>query len=249
MALRIKKEVNEVINPSEVRPDEDLVWNKLEITFYSIFVFASIELLTLAMWIVSRQRKQANPTWIGIYLAFLVAVPLLIRSLYTLGFLAAGLTHYIKVEAGVAADFITNICFILVYIGVLLVAMRFKKKRAGLGHPGNFGHPQMGAGTWTYPASVQHQTYPPQGSQYSGSTHPFLGHETAPNGGAPLGDSSYSSRQQPTDSTTAGRGYPQPPRNDAVTPYQAQSQYNDQHTPGSPVLRENSLPHDHSVTE
>lgn len=65
LALRIKYEVNEVTNPSEVRPDEELVWNKLEIMVYSIFVFASIELLTLAMWIVSRQRKQANPTWVG----------------------------------------------------------------------------------------------------------------------------------------------------------------------------------------
>lgn len=65
MALRIKYNVNEVINPMEVRLDEEIVWNKLEITFYSIFIFASIELLTLAMWIVSRQRKQANPTWVG----------------------------------------------------------------------------------------------------------------------------------------------------------------------------------------
>ena len=65
LALRIKYEFNEVIDPREVRPDEGFVGDKLEITFYSIFVIAPIELLILAMWIVSRQRKQANPIWVG----------------------------------------------------------------------------------------------------------------------------------------------------------------------------------------
>lgn len=64
LALSIKFCVN-VVNNLEVSDEEILVWNKLEITYYSIFVFASIELLTLAVWIVSRQRKQANPSWVG----------------------------------------------------------------------------------------------------------------------------------------------------------------------------------------
>lgn len=60
LALQIKFEVNEVIHPSKVEFDETLVWTKLDITYSAIFALASIELLALAMWIISGQRKQEN---------------------------------------------------------------------------------------------------------------------------------------------------------------------------------------------
>lgn len=77
LALQIKFQVNEVqrgifvqgtnflvINPSKVDLDEVLVWTKLDITYSAIFALASIEILALAMWIISGQRKEGNPTWV-----------------------------------------------------------------------------------------------------------------------------------------------------------------------------------------
>lgn len=64
LALQIKFEVNVVIHPSKVDLDEALVWTKLDITYSAIFALASIELLALAMWIISGQRKQENSTWV-----------------------------------------------------------------------------------------------------------------------------------------------------------------------------------------
>lgn len=254
LALQIKFQVNEVqrgifvqgtnflvINPSKVDLDEVLVWTKLDITYSAIFALASIEILALAMWIISGQRKEGNPTWIGIFLAALVAIPLLIRSLLYLGFLAASLTRDVKEEASVAKLFFTNICFVLAYIGVLLIAIRFKKERPGLGYPGKFGPPQMSSGTWTNAAPVRHQTYPPQGSRYGAPNSPVFGNGTAPHGGAPYGNPSYGSLQHPPGGTAVGYGNPQYSKKDTVTAYQAQDQYNAQYSPVSPVLRENGF--------
>lgn len=68
LALQIKYQVNSVIHPSKVDLNEAFVWTKLEITYYAIFVSASIELLASAMWIISGQRKQESPTWVGPFL-------------------------------------------------------------------------------------------------------------------------------------------------------------------------------------
>lgn len=51
-------------------------------------------------------------------------------------------------EARIALSAITNICFVFAYIGVGLIAVRFKKERARLKHAGQFGSPQMSPGTW-----------------------------------------------------------------------------------------------------
>lgn len=67
LALQIKDLVNSVTNPGDFDPDNVFVWIKLEITYYAIFVCASIELLVLALWIISGQRRQGNPTWVSLF--------------------------------------------------------------------------------------------------------------------------------------------------------------------------------------
>lgn len=67
LALQIRYQVNSVTNPGDFNPDDVFVWIKLEITYYSVFVCASIELLVLALWIISGQRRQENPTWVSLF--------------------------------------------------------------------------------------------------------------------------------------------------------------------------------------
>lgn len=67
LALQIIFQVNLVINSNKLDPDDDeLVWTKIDIAYTATFVFASIELLAFALWIISGQRKQQNPTWVGL---------------------------------------------------------------------------------------------------------------------------------------------------------------------------------------
>lgn len=77
-------------------------------------------------------------------------------------------------EARTALSFITNICFVFAYIGVVLIAVKSKKERARLKHVGQFGPPQMSPGTW-----------------YGAPNPPVFG-----NSGATYGNHSYDPRKE-----------------------------------------------------
>ncbi|MCJ1465116.1 hypothetical protein MMC07_003732 [Pseudocyphellaria aurata] len=253
LALQIEYQVDSVIHPENVDIDRAYVWIKLEIAYYAVFAFASVELVALGVWIIFGHRKQDEPTWIGTCIAAIVAMPLLVRSLVYLGIVAASLTRDVKDEAQVAITYIAYISFILAYIGVLLVTMKLKREHSGVQHPGKFGPPQMSPGTWNNAAPVQHPVYPSQISPYDASNRPGYGNGTAPHGGAPYWNSSPGGPQQSSNDNTAGYGNPQHPKTDNVnvTAYQLQNQHNaqrspvspsQQQSPVSPLLRENSPP-------
>ncbi|MCJ1465049.1 hypothetical protein MMC07_003665 [Pseudocyphellaria aurata] len=174
LALQIKFEVNIVTDPSKADPDEILVWTRLKIAYYATFVFALMKVLASAMWIIVGQRKRKGPAWSGIFLASLVAIPLLVRSATYLGFCVASLTRNIEVEAQTALNVITNIFFVLAYISVVLIAVRFKNERDRWRLAGQFGPPQTSPGTW-----------------YGAPNPPVFG-----NGGATYGNPSYNPRKE-----------------------------------------------------
>ena len=65
-ALRIKFEVNQVINIDAINPDDPLVWHKVNIAYDAVIVCASLEILALAILIFLRARKGGNPILVGI---------------------------------------------------------------------------------------------------------------------------------------------------------------------------------------
>lgn len=61
LALKIKYQVNYVINLDKIGYNDVLTWSKIEVAYDAALVSASIEILVFAVLILLRARKGGNP--------------------------------------------------------------------------------------------------------------------------------------------------------------------------------------------
>ncbi len=65
--LRIKYEVNSVINPSNTDLlAQSMVWAKLDLGYYAVFLSVAFEILASAVWIYLQARKREDPILVDI---------------------------------------------------------------------------------------------------------------------------------------------------------------------------------------
>lgn len=105
----------------------------------------------------------------------LIALPLIIRSFFEIGFTAQYVRQRIPPNTTeVVHLFFKSVATIVTYIGVLLIASQFKKENKAIqGYPEKPLIPAEGDGRWTYvpPGEPNQQQYP-SGQPYGGPAPP-----------------------------------------------------------------------------
>lgn len=105
----------------------------------------------------------------------LVALPLIIRSFFEIGFTAQYVRQHILTNTvEVVHLFFISVATVITYIGVLLIASQFKKENKAIqGYPEKPLMPAAGNGRWTYvpPGQPSQQQYP-SGQPYGGPVPP-----------------------------------------------------------------------------
>lgn len=102
----------------------------------------------------------------------LIALPLIIRSFFEIGYTAQYVRQRIPPNAAeVVHLFFTSVTTVTTYIGVLLIASQFKKENKAIqGYPEKSLMPAAGNGRWTYVPPSQQQY--PSGQPYGGPAPP-----------------------------------------------------------------------------
>lgn len=146
----------------------------------------------------------------------LIALPLIIRSLFEIGFTSEYIKqHFPSSTAQIARLFFARFATVITYIGTLLIANQFKKESKAIkGYPEKPLVSAAGDGRWTYvpPGQPGQQQYPP-GQPYGGpAPAAFASYGNVPKseGASSIIDGNYAARNSLYPTSAGNNNVPSP---------------------------------------